>query len=888
MTVPPTSTRSAMGVILVSCGSVATSPARQLIDSGNTRWPSCPHFCPDSFIGDGYCDQTCNSAACLYDGGDCGHDGGFEPYTCSGCTALGYVWCPGAALCYAQPSVSRPGDSDMCPYSAWVNSSGCDSKYESISDPLYEPNQWAYDLINVEPVWASGVTGAGVTINIVDLGPDHTHPDFEYKYDSEASCPRSEINIDNHGTTCAAIALASANNECSRGVAYDANLSKCSFRENSLEEMMSLHSPYALETNMISSNSWGVVPCSELDVERRSRFRRLQTCPFAPVAVVGTSPCDSCTDSWLPGSCDSTILEYCTNPYNYEADEECAEWTHLWTECSFQHLNPLQVTYFMRGVHSGRSGLGIVYVFAAGNGHGEGDDVNHQLFQHDRFTISVGATDKRGRHSYYSTTGASLFISAPGGDAGDHTNNYFVASNGGGCAAQSQGTSYACPVVSGVVALMLEAAPHLTHRDVQGVLAETSYVTDPDDEGWTTNAAGYHHNVKFGFGMVDANAAVMAARSWTKWTEESLVKAHGLGEFRLPVTTEGCVCRQAWVHHPHDPVSNFCGNPGGDAGEWCFVTDPTCQGATWGYCADAAPLPVVVPHDGTTLARTVEVDAPRPDFFTEWVEVYLFLDHTSRGDLQVELTSPSGTRSVLMPGPRPEDENPAPLECSPATDTCSTRNDGVCDNPSTCACDYNDCEEAGWIGAGGAGPSLRHPTFNWKMTTVRAWGEVPDGTWTLSVTDTKPDSVAGLTSHLYSWDLFIYGHYPPPSSPSTPPKSPSVSPSTHYLPPQSPSTPPSPPPSASPSPPPSASPSPSSASKVEEEPKPRSTYPASDGSPVVAIAAAVASLGVGASLLGVGYCIYSKKAGRRRARVSAVVKMEQGGAPVSKVLTERT
>ena len=77
--------------------------------------------------------------------------------------------------------------------------------------------------------------------------------------------------------------------------------------------------------------------------------------------------------------------------------------------------------------------------------------------------------------------------------------------------------------------------------------------------------------------------------AWTPcgpWTEVLLVKlvvkAHGLGEFWLPVTrTEGYGCRQAsrWVHHPHDPVSNFCGNPGGQVLESALSTAPTCQGA---------------------------------------------------------------------------------------------------------------------------------------------------------------------------------------------------------------------------------------------------------------------------------------------------------------------
>ena len=226
-----------------------------------------------------------------------------------------------------------------------------------------------------------------------------------------------------HGTTTAAIALASANDECSRGIAYGAGLSKCSFRTNSNEEnLLFAFSDYALQTNAVSSNSWGIPPCLSHERLRQNKM----ACPFRPVAATSPdprfpSPCEVCT-SWVPGSCDSRIQRYCSHPSNYETDPECAAWTHLWMQCSFQHLDPTTVTYFMRGVHTGRGGLGTVYVFAAGNGHGGGDDINQMGYQHDRFTITTGATDKFGRHSYYSTTGASLFISAPGGDAYDHAN----------------------------------------------------------------------------------------------------------------------------------------------------------------------------------------------------------------------------------------------------------------------------------------------------------------------------------------------------------------------------------------------------------------------------------------------------------------------------------
>ena len=62
-----------------------------------------------------------------------------------------------------------------------------------------------------------------------------------------------------------------------------------------------------------------------------------------------------------------------------------------------------------------------------------------------------------------------------------------------------------------ILALWIEKRPELSYRDVQAVLAHTARKTDPSDPGWVTNAAGLHHNIKYGFGLVDAAAAVEAA-----------------------------------------------------------------------------------------------------------------------------------------------------------------------------------------------------------------------------------------------------------------------------------------------------------------------------------------------------------------------------------------
>lgn len=33
--------------------------------------PECSSGCPGSWLGDGYCDESCNTSACEWDGGDC-------------------------------------------------------------------------------------------------------------------------------------------------------------------------------------------------------------------------------------------------------------------------------------------------------------------------------------------------------------------------------------------------------------------------------------------------------------------------------------------------------------------------------------------------------------------------------------------------------------------------------------------------------------------------------------------------------------------------------------------------------------------------------------------------------------------------------------------------
>ena len=190
------------------------------------------------------------------------------------------------------------------------------------------------------------------------------------------------------------------------------------------------------------------------------------------------------------------------------------------------------------GLSSGRGGLGAIYVWAAGNGCMPSssnpdvclaDNSNFDGYANHYGIIAVGAVNDQGTRSSYSEKGANLWVSAPGGEYCDtHTivttdltgtdgfNSLIFSSDlsNHDYTRCMNGTSAATPMVSGVAALVLQANPNLTWRDVRAILAGTARKNDPTDGGWSTNNAGYHINDNYGFGVVDASAAVTAAKTW--------------------------------------------------------------------------------------------------------------------------------------------------------------------------------------------------------------------------------------------------------------------------------------------------------------------------------------------------------------------------------------
>jgi len=510
---------------------------------------------------------------------------------------------------------------------------------------------WIFQMINIFPVWEKGIFGKGIRVRVNDEGVDYLHEEFQGRFDVDASCEVFDawFNEDSqeylqHGTVVASVIGAAGNNsQCAVGIAPEVTLSSCrvittEFVDKTAEN--GTFPAYKLDQFDISQNSFASTGCAPQDGFTLSGvFVNTNECPFthkpaAPLVIDGVvldeqHPCDACNFPSMeqPESCLSAVKLYCQVFFEVDQDTCTGLLDDLRTngECTILPQNDATVAAMEQGAQEGRNGKGVIYVFASGNTFASAGNSNFEM--QGRYIVFVGAVGKDGQHTKYSTPGASVLLTAPAGDYEDD-NKQTVAKAGGQCQLAGAGTSFSSPIVSGVVALMLEVNPDLTWRDVQGILVTTSRpVTHTvfNDQTQATNGAGLVHSNLYGFGIVDAMAAVTAAESWILYGDEELVSAKALD------------------------------------------------------------LDLVIGDDpNTPTTSELTIGSTGSHILVENVEVDIYLEHLSRGHLQISLTSPNGTVSELTPGSIPEN--------------------GQVNDP-------------------------------WKFRTVRSWGEVPVGTWTLSIVD---------------------------------------------------------------------------------------------------------------------------------------------------------
>ena len=308
---------------------------------------------------------------------------------------------------------------------------------------------------------------------------------------------------------------------------------------------------------------------------------------------------------------------------------------------------------------------GTIIHFSAGNSLQDQGNVNFMGEQNSIYTLAVAASNDQARQTDYSTPGASVIITAPsGGDVyglstsrpqgtstADRTGNdgYNTSTSTDEYANLNytkhfNGTSSACPVVSGVTALLLQANSSLKWRDVKEIYIRSATKNDPSDSDWARNGAGFSFNHKYGAGLINASDAVRLAKSWSNLGTMTSVS---VSLSSLPAT----------------------------------IRDNNASG--------------LVKYFDTRSLSGLRV---------EHATLTTDITHPSRGDLEIQLTSPDGTTSRLA-------EKHTSYAADPA--------------------DYP----------------------NWTFSTVHNWGEDSRGLWKLKIAD----RVSGNTGTLNSATLTLYG-----------------------------------------------------------------------------------------------------------------------------------
>ncbi len=475
--------------------------------------------------------------------------------------------------------------------------------------------------IDVDPVFAQGFSGSSVTVAVVDTGLEIAHEDLaanvvpggSWNFNNNSTNPTSAATTGDHGTSVSGLIAMARNAVGGIGVAPSAKLKGFNFLS------MTVPTEQAFLNSLGAS---GANPNSQ-DVFIFNQSFGISTASDFPINPVDEAQYLSGVTS-LRGGRGALYVKAAGNGFLDFTDAT----TGQPADCSGANAT---LAPFTSGTFTGLS---------CENASMDPDNTIP-------YQIVVGATNASGVRSTYSTAGSAIWTSAPGGEFGHNqaldpgfiapvyspamvttdqsgcskgfanriTNNFSTFDNGGAPNGSCNytntmnGTSSATPVTVGVIALMLEANPALTWRDVKHILASTArqidaaraavqillpnptpnspYIAEP---AWTTNAAGHKFHNWYGFGMVDAGAAVNMAKTY----------AVNLGTF----------------------------------------SDAT-------FIASAAALGLAIPDNSATgVSATLSVNVPAVQF-VEAVQIRVNITHPFSGDLGIELTSPQGTRSVL-------------------------------------------------------------------------------------------------------------------------------------------------------------------------------------------------------------------------------------------------
>lgn len=436
---------------------------------------------------------------------------------------------------------ASPRVSQICP-NEWI---AIQPRQFAPNDPLFAPGsghsgQWSlFNALNMPhanliPAWLSGATGQGVNIGIVDDGLDYTHPDLRPNYNPLLSFDYAQ---------------------------NDAN-------------------PMPLSGDLHGTMMAGVVAARGGN----------------GLGLTGVAPMASLVGIRI-GRSQPTDMWRVVKAMRHQAEAVTIKVHGYGLNNSSSAAQPYMSFTSASTAQSETADVGVIHVRSAGNERDKAtEDANKWDLENDPSAICVSAVGADGKFAPYSSFGANLLISAPGGWSSGSNRITSTATQGSGNLGgvytnQFYGTSSSAALVAGVLALGKEVQPEMDVRMAKHLLImsaqpiDTGDGTPSSDGGWRENGAGLPFNPNYGHGLVDAAAFVELARS---------------------------------------------------AGELSELETESTFGT---------PNAVIPDNNANGIQRrfTIESETPLED-----VVIKLKFTHQRRGDLEAYLTSPSGFKSRLF------------------------------------------------------------------------------------------------------------------------------------------------------------------------------------------------------------------------------------------------
>ena len=638
--------------------------------------------------------------------------------------------------------------------------------------------------LNTDDTISSGYSGEGVGINVIDEGLEIAHEDLVdnildgYSYDfwdGDTDPTRSAVDGD-HGTSVAGIISAKGwNNLGSRGVAPNSSL----IGYNLLE--------YFTYGNQ--SQAWGYLDeySGAMDIFNMSYGLRNYNSQTGTFSFPSYNTPFSITQAGLENGINN-LRNGKGGIYIKSMGNAFGDYASNGSACGEPGVDD-----------DGALGCSIRF---------------HDSIHNTPYIIGVASLKATGIKSSYSTTDPSVWVSGFGGEFGysedyigtGNLNKYYepaiVSTDQSSCligyvgfyeyliygriprnefnewgyfnpvhpdnnncnyTSTFNGTSAAAPTVAGGIALLLEAYPSLTWRDVKHVIANSARKNDIGRSysrngllqyDWITNAAGYSHHYWYGFGAFDVGAALNFAATYTanslgtfnefgfkesepKETIQVSVEpnANGSGNVYVidGVQRKTLILNTGTTYtfiHPSNHPLRFSTTADGTHGDGVEYTDGVTKsnGITTIKVSDDAPITLYYYcdiHSGmgsdigidqetnlnllipsfSSVEDSISYLAESTNNFVEFIQVKIYLDKEVPKDIGIHLISPEGTEmSILHPF------------------------SNVSGNPS-----------GDWFIMGIAG----------------FYGEKINGDWTLKVTDYTDNGDNGI---LIDWGINVFGN----------------------------------------------------------------------------------------------------------------------------------